>query len=138
MFTLVFTQESSQVKSSTFDRLPYGCLLFMYRLDLTHKASAGPSLAPTLASQIWAQGSSVEGGGDPPRYPIPSPVLRFCHSRSVMNTMMNTACSLYTLYRRQCNMKNIKETSLIDTDLTAFKCEQPNTFAARLCQWENG
>jgi len=31
--------KSSQVKStagfqSTFDRLPYGCLLFMYRLDL--------------------------------------------------------------------------------------------------------
>jgi hypothetical protein len=27
--------KSSQVKSSTFDRLPYDCLLFMYRLDLT-------------------------------------------------------------------------------------------------------
>ena len=26
--------KSSQVKSSTFDRLPYGCLLFLYRVDL--------------------------------------------------------------------------------------------------------
>ena len=30
-----FTRES-QVFRSTFDRLPYGCLLFLYRLDLTH------------------------------------------------------------------------------------------------------
>jgi hypothetical protein len=30
-----FTRES-QVFRSTFDRLPYGCLLFLFRLDLTH------------------------------------------------------------------------------------------------------
>ena len=36
--------KSSQVKSSTFDRLPYGCLLFMYRLDLTCvKGCEGPT-----------------------------------------------------------------------------------------------
>ena len=38
--------KSSQVKSSTFDRLPYGCLLFMYtcRLDMTCvKGCEGPT-----------------------------------------------------------------------------------------------
>jgi hypothetical protein len=34
------SSRASQVKSSQvkFDRLPYGCLLFMYRLDLTSRA----------------------------------------------------------------------------------------------------
>ena len=61
--------EASQVKSfptitaglrSTFDRLPYGCLLFMYRLDLkfekgsvesTHKFAERPPRPPHTTTQ---------------------------------------------------------------------------------------
>ena len=38
--TSVSQVKSSQVKS--FDRLPYGCLLFMYRLDLNPRACVWP------------------------------------------------------------------------------------------------
>ena len=43
---LLLLSNTSQVKStaglrSTFDRLPYGCLLFMYRLDLTTQSARG-------------------------------------------------------------------------------------------------
>ena len=47
-----FLVKSSQV----IDRLPYGCLLFMYRLDLTFFYNADPSGPPSTGAAIaWTE-----------------------------------------------------------------------------------
>ena len=100
-------QKSSQVKSSrhlhrlpsstagfrsTFDRLPYGCLLFMYRLDLTssktqkaHRPAPLPSVnTSTEDSLARARSISLVHYETPHVNSIHSIVITLIHSRSEM------------------------------------------------------
>ena len=63
--------KSSQVKSSTFDRLPYGCLLFLYRLDLimnTHSTVFHTETVSQSKMDHPAHHTTVSEDGSAPRW----------------------------------------------------------------------